>query len=293
MSTTRVYMKKLGSFALMCLFLLAAGQTGALAAPASGPKDAVLIAAFGTSVEKARSSYAAIEKQVRLAFPDREISWSWTAHSLLKTGKSRLSPQEALAKLATEGVKNVFVLSLHVIPGAEYHNLIRTARAFEGLPKGIRRITVSPPLLHDTESLKKVAEILVQSLPEKRKAGEAVVFVGHGTHHSAGVYYPALQHYLRGLDKNVFVGTVEDNLNLETVLGELKANSLRKAWIVPLMTVAGDHALNDLFGKEADSWKQTFIANGIQVETVARGLGENPALAGQWVEGLKNAQKKH
>jgi sirohydrochlorin cobaltochelatase len=94
---------------------------------------------------------------------------------------------------------------------------------------------------------------------------------------------------LRGLDKNVFVGTVEDNLNLETVLGELKANSLRKAWIVPLMTVAGDHALNDLFGKE--SWKQTFIANGIQAETVTRGLGENPALAEQWVDGLKNAQK--
>ncbi|GFH63459.1 MAG: periplasmic sirohydrochlorin cobaltochelatase/ferrochelatase [Candidatus Desulfovibrio kirbyi] len=258
----------------------------ARAAPA---KDAVLIAAFGTSVKKARDAYAGIEKQVRLAFPDREIRWAWTAHSLLKTDEksSRLSPQEALAKLATEGVKNVSVLSLHVIPGAEYHNLVKTARTFEGLPKGIRSITVSPPLLHDTGSIKAVAEILARGLPEKRTRDEAVIFVGHGTHHPAGVYYPALQYYMHQLDPNIFVGTVEDNLNLETVLAAVRAKSPRAVWLVPLMTVAGDHTVNDLFGAQKDSWRQAFTSAGIQVKTVASGLGENTELVRLWVNGLR------
>ena len=253
------------------------------------PDDVILIVAFGTSVEKARVSYANVEKEVKTAFPGKEIRWAWTAHSLLKTGPDALSPQEALAKLGTEGVKNVAILSLHIIPGEEYSNLVKTAEAFEGLPKGLEKVRLSRPLLSDTESLSVVADILLKSLPGQRKKDEAVVFVGHGTHHPAGVYYPALQYYLKAKDKNAFVGTVEGDLDLEAITGVLKAAGIKKIWLTPLMTVAGDHAQNDLFGDEDDSWKKHLSANGIQVTPIEKGLGENPAVIGQWVERLKKS----
>lgn len=255
-------------------------------------KEAVLIVAFGTSIEKARVSYQNVEKQVRAAFPNHDVSWAWTAHSLLKTGPEgmpMLSPQEAFAKLATEGVKEVSVLSLHVIPGEEYNALVQTAEAFEGLPKGLETIRLSPPLLNGTESTKEVAKLLLQSLPKERKAGEAVLFVGHGTHHPSGVYYPALNYYLTTLDANAFVGTVEGDLDLENVTAALKAKSVKKVWLAPLMTVAGDHAMNDLFGDEDDSWRKHLTANGVKVEAINKGLGENPDIIARWVDGLKHA----
>ena len=273
-------------------FLLAAASADAALAAKKrpdAPGDAVLIVAFGTSFEKARASYDALEREVRKSCPGKDIRWAWTAHSLLGAGPGgsrMLSPQEALARLATEGVKNVDILSLHVIPGQEYSNLAATARAFEGLPKGLERVRVSPPLLWDTQSMGDTAALLLRSLPQARKADEGVVFVGHGTHHPAGVYYGALQYYLGRLDANVFVGTVEGDPDFDAVLGALRAKKLKRVWLVPLMTVAGDHASNDLFGDEKDSWKQRFAAAGLTVETVRRGLGEVPEIAGRWVEGL-------
>lgn len=268
---------------LMTGFVASAHADGA----SGNAREAVLIVAFGTSYEKARASYDAVEKLVRNASPDREIRWAWTAHSLLGEGNERrLSPQEALARLATEGVKNVDVLSLHVIPGQEYSNLVATARAFEGLPKGLERVRVCPPLLWDTDSMRDVAALLLKSVPESRKADEGVIFVGHGTHHPSGVYYGALQYYVGALDPNVFIGTVEGYPDIHAVRAAVKAKKLKKVWLIPLMTVAGDHASNDLFGDEEDSWKRILASDGVKVEIVARGLGEVPALAERWVRGL-------
>ena len=257
----------------------------------SEAKETILIVAFGTSVEKAKKSYDQVEEQIKNAFPGYDIRWAWSAHSLLKSGsKPVLSPQEALARLGTEGIKEVSVLSLHIIPGSEYSNLVRYTQAFEGLPKGIKKIRLAPPLLYDTASMAKAAKALLKNLPEKRRPDEAVVFVGHGTHHPAGVYYPALQHYMSSLDKNVFIGTVEGDLDLKAVTFRLKASGAKKVWLAPLMTVAGDHAMNDLFGLEEDSWKNQLAENGFTVESIHKGLGEYPDIVRLWIDGLKNKE---
>ena len=78
---------------------------------------------------------------------------------------------------------------------------MQTARAFAGLPKGIREIKLSRPLLHDTDSLDRVAQILIQSAPKERKPGDALVFVERGTRHAAVVYYPAMQYYMHSMEK--------------------------------------------------------------------------------------------
>ena len=46
---------------------------------------------------------------------------------------------------------------------------------------------------------------------------------------------------------------------------------------MPFMLVAGDHALNDMAGPEEDSWQSQLTEAGYRVESVLRGLGENPA----------------
>jgi sirohydrochlorin cobaltochelatase len=281
----------------MALMMLA---SPALAAGKGGKeaKEAILLVAFGTSAKKALVSYTNVEKEVKAAFPGQDVRWAWTAHSLLKSDPKnpRLSLQEALAKLAIDDVRKVYILSLHVIPGIEYSNIVHIAHAVQGLPKGIEEIKVSTPLLFTAESVAKVAEALMADAPKGRKADEALVFVGHGTSHAAGVYYPALQYYLSLLDKNAFVGTLDfekgdppapGSPGQDDILKALKANGIRKVWLAPLMTVAGEHTANDLFGDEEDSWKEVFKANDLAVETVNKGLGEYPAWVTRWVDSLK------
>ncbi|MDR3175105.1 MAG: sirohydrochlorin cobaltochelatase [Desulfovibrio sp.] len=253
-------------------------------------EKAILIVAFGTSVEKARVAYATVEQQVKEAFPDHRVEWAWSARTLLGTTPARMpSTQQALAKLGADGTEDVLVFSLHVIPGREYHDLIQTVKAFEGLPKGLKEIRLGPPLLHDTDSLKAAAAILVKNAATARKPGEALLLAGHGTHHPAGIYYPALQYYLSALDRNAFVGTIEGEPDFEEARAAMKSAGVKKVWLAPLMTVAGDHSRNDLFGPEAESWKRRLEADGFTVECVDRGLGEDRELISLWIKGLKDA----
>ena len=279
-------------FALLLAFTLFSFTTSASAAPAAKP--AILIVAFGTSVESGKAAYTNVDSQVKAAFPHHTIAWAWSAHSLLTTtaGQPMLSPQQAFANLATQGVKDVTVLTLHIIPGAEYHGLVATAKAFEGLPKGIRTIGISTPLMYNTASLQQLAAILLTQLPPQHAPNEGIVFVGHGTHHPAEVYYPALQYYLQQQDVNAFVGTIEGDMDLQTTLAKLKKQGITKVQLAPLMTVAGEHARNDLFGDEAESWKSTLEKNGITVTPLVQGLGEKPEIAAMWVNSLTSIMAK-
>ncbi|MDR2892941.1 MAG: sirohydrochlorin cobaltochelatase [Deltaproteobacteria bacterium] len=261
--------------------------------------EAVVIAAFGTSVERAKVSYSNVEAKVRAVLPGRPILWAWTAHSLLPRAASAdpvYTVQEALAKAGRAGVKKVYLLSLHVIPGLEYANLEQAAAAFAGLPKELEVVLLSRPLLHDTASLAKMAEILLQGLPGERRSDEAALFVGHGTHHPAGVYYPALQYYLSRRDAGALVGVVEGgegSPDLESVIHVLREKEIKTVWLVPLMVVAGDHAMNDLFGVDPDSWQERLKAQGFAVKPVQRGLGENPAIVDLWAERLQELSAKN
>jgi sirohydrochlorin cobaltochelatase len=73
---------------------------------------------------------------------------------------------------------------------------------------------------------------------------------------------------------NVFVGTVEAYPDVETVLKHVKAFRPEKITLLPLMVVAGDHAINDMAGSEEDSWKSIFENAGFKVDCILKGLGE-------------------
>jgi len=188
-----------------------------------------------------------------------------------KRGKQIDSPTEALAKMGENGFTHVAVQSLHIIPGEEYSNLKLTVEAFNKMPKGIQVCTLGTPLLFTDTDNKKVATFIDAEYKNRTGVQSAVVFMGHGTHHSSNIYYPGFQYYLN------------------QVISELKTNKIEDITLVPFMSVAGDHAKNDMAGDEPDSWKSVLEKEGFKVETVLKGLAEYNPVVEVWVEHLKGA----
>ncbi|MBU1230426.1 MAG: sirohydrochlorin cobaltochelatase [Proteobacteria bacterium] len=258
-------------------------------------KRGILLVAFGTSVPEAVQAIDAIRQQAEAAFPGLPVRLAYSSRiirdKLAGEGAAKKSPAQALADMAAEGFTEVAVQSLHSIPGREYSDIKATAEAFQAMPKGLRKVSVGRPLLYSHADIAKAAEAVLGFLPGHKK-GEAVLLMGHGTDHPANAAYAALQLALWKRDQNIFIATVEDTPGLGEVIPELKRQGIRKVFLVPMMSVAGDHAHNDMAGKEDDSWASRLTAAGIRSEPVLVGLGSRPAVAALWIDHLRDAVKE-
>lgn len=78
--------------------------------------------------------------------------------------------------------------------------------------------------------------------------------------------------------KDVVIGTVEGYPALGGLRRLKERPQVRRVELRPLMTVAGDHAKNDLAGDEEDSWRRRLEAEGYETVCVLTGLGEHPAV---------------
>jgi len=263
----------------------------------SGSRQAILLTAFGTTVPEANTAYQNIEEEFRKAFPTTEIRWAYTSEfirkKLRKQGNTVHSPAMALSALAEDGYRQVFVQSLHIIPGKEYHDLLDMAYRFDQMPEGIEKIVVADPLLTSDADMRSVTKAMAGNLPKERKDSEAVIFMGHGSHHPANIYYPGMQYYLWNEDDCLFVGTVEGTPDLESILPKLDKQHVEKVWLSPLMAVAGDHAKNDMAGDEPQSWKSMLEAKGYQVNTILEGMAERDNIVSVWIRHLKQKMTKN
>ena len=251
----------------------------------------ILLVTFGTSIPEAQGAFADIEKRVHAAFPEIPVRWAYTSviirKKLAKTGQVLDSPTVALAKMMEEGFTRVAVQSLHIIPGAEFHDLRMTADAFTEMSDGFEQLRIGYPALSSTEDLSKAVDAVIGIIPEERKKDEAVVLMGHGTHHPANVYYEAMMYRLQQKDPNIYMGTVEGTPSLDDVRAMLLERGVKKAYLIPFMSVAGDHARNDMAGQEADSWKSILTDTGIECVPMMKGLAEYDAFAEIWVDHLR------
>lgn len=130
----------------------------------------------------------------------------------------------------------------------------------------------------------RTVDAILATIPKQRKKNEAVVLMGHGTHHPANAFYAALMFQLQLRDPNIFVGTVEGYPDVDLVKKLMIERKIKKAYLVPFMSVAGDHAKNDMAGDEADSWKSVFTQAGIKCVPVLKGTAEFDAFADIWVD---------
>lgn len=257
-------------------------------------KKGILLVTFGTSIPEAQKAFEQIDKQVKAAFPGVDVRWAYTSKiiraKLKKEGKVLDPPVVALAKMMEDGYTHVAAASLHTISGEEFHDLHRNAHLFGDMADGFQRILVSRPLLASRDDYERVAKALLAEIPKSRKPEDAIVFMGHGSeHHPADDAYAAMNYWMSKMAPNTYVGTVEGQPRLEDFLPELKKKGVKKVYLIPFMSVAGDHARNDMCGDEDDSWKKILEKNGMKVECILKGTAEIPAVVDVWVDHLKKA----
>lgn len=251
-------------------------------------KKAILVVSFGTSHADTRAlTIEAAEKQIQETFPEYDVKRAFTSQMIIKIIAKRdgikvNTVQQAMEELKKEGYTDVIIQPLHIMNGAEYDELVAESAIYAD---AFSTFEVASPLLTSVEDYKNVAKALEAQLPE-RKNDEAVVFMGHGTHHFANSTYPAMDYVFDDLGyDNVFVGTVEGYPSIDEVKKRLSENNVKKVTLMPFMLVAGDHAKNDMAGEEEDSWKSILEKEGYEVEIYLHGLGEN--------EGIRNIYASH
>ena len=255
-------------------------------------KKAVVCVSFGTSVPAGRENITAVENVLRQAAQDRMFISAFTSPTirriLRERGETVYSPAEALEALRSRGVTEVLLQPTHILRGHEYDKLKREAAPWRDRFDSLR---VGDPLLSDTEDLRTLAAGLSAAYPQQN--GETLVLFGHGTDHAADLVYPALQTAFRLAGRtDVLVGTVEGWPAFGDVLAQLRARSGKTVHLVPLMLVAGDHALNDMAGADPDSWKSRLEAEGFAVRASLRGLGVMPAVQAMYRAHLEEELRK-
>jgi sirohydrochlorin cobaltochelatase len=253
-------------------------------------KVGILLVAFGSSEASAQVSFENIDRKVKAKYADIPVRWAYSSHiirqKMAKQGKKLDSPEVALAKMMDDKFTHVAVQSLHTIGGAEYHDLRRTVGAFKGMD-GFQKIVLGYPLLSTQSDMERSVEALMTMIPKKRKKDEAVVLMGHGTHHPANAFYAALMFQLQLKDPNIFVGTVEGYPELGLIKDLLLKKKIKKTWLLPFMSVAGDHAKNDMAGDEDDSWKSVLTKAGVETIPVLKGTAEFDGFVDIWVDHIQ------
>lgn len=280
------------SLSLLCFFSSTCFGGGHGHGKTDDKGPAILLVTFGTSIPKAQAAFDVIEKKVRDAFPKTEVRWAYTSSiiraKLAEQGKHLDSPEVALAKLMDDGYAKVAVQSLHMIPGAEFHDIRINAGLFEEMSGGFEKVFVSYPLLAGNENMDKVVDAVIAAMiPKERKPEDAVVLMGHGTHHSADAIYSAMMYKFQKADPNIYMGTVEGHPTFDEIKEMMVAKGIKKAYLLPFMSVAGDHAMNDMAGGEENSWKSMLTEAGIECVPVLKGMAEYEALVDIWIANLK------
>lgn len=205
------------------------------------------------------------------------------------TGVARYQLRDWLKAIGDAQYERVAVQSLHVIPGEEYLSLMNTDIKKNFMIEDYPHIDVlkGANLLASDEDVKAVAEILYEHYQTKLSDKKNVVLLmGHGNpdeNYSANQKYADIQKALQShaANKNIFVGTVDYGKMLfwpkeeeelpadripESEIGNYpdciysqimkycKDNHLKpedvNVYLAPFMSIAGDHAHNDLWGME-------------------------------------------
>lgn len=263
-------------------------------------KKAILVVSFGTSYEKTRKlTIEKIEGMITERYKDYEVRRAFTAHGVIRTLKNKYgievdTPEQAMEKLKEEGVNQVILQPLHLIPGEEYDYIKNVVQAFQK-QNCFESIKLGRPLLHFKgegnipDDYDIMAKALMTQLPKELDDNEAVVLMGHGSHHPANAVYSCLQKVLEDCGcKNTFIGTIDGYPTLEYVINALKKKNIQKVTLMPLLLVAGDHAINDMAGEEEDSWKSILESEGFKVNIYLHGLGENPEIQNIYIRHLED-----
>lgn len=252
-------------------------------------KRGIIVASFGTTfAETRRLSIESIENRIRKKHQDDLVLRAFTSKIVVRRLKKRDNLHiddvgEALEKMKTQGIKQVFIQPLHIIKGVEYEKILSAVDKFKIENKEME-IFVGRPMLDREDDYKNVVRALDLEVKEEN---QALVYMGHGSYHNADISYEKLQEEIDKDHRHIYMATVEGAITLEDIIEKLKREKIKYVLLKPFMIVAGDHATNDMSSDEDDSWKTILEENDIEVKIDMTSLGEMENIQNIFIEHLE------
>lgn len=261
----------------------------------------ILLVAYGAAAPAGDKALELFTRRVRGEFPECPARWAFTSDLLrgrmAAAGKKADSVCKALLRMAFERYSHVAVQSLHLVSGAEYEAL-RVEVDKAGAEGGPERISLGFPLLHGEEDVAEAAAALLAHLPAEREADEPVVFVGHGGKQEWA--YSALERAVSARDGHILIGTLSRDREAEKIIERLRAlrppkdadAKRRRVWLLPLLALIGKHAIEDIAGENAHSWRGRIEAAGFSCRALLRGTAECEGFVRIWLNHLRAAMER-
>ena len=310
----------------------------------SGKDVAVLLVAFGSTWNNAFLAFDKTKAAYETAFPKADVYVCFSSDICINRAsvgenvddngnivkRDYYEPRYLLHAIGAAKYSKIYVQSLQVIPGEEFAAVVASVKKFmnngylasahlddEYLAKlaDNEAIFLGMPLLNDPDvDVPEVAKQLNTLYGSEAQQG-VVAFMGHGNPDTydtfkANVRYEQLEEELQKYSSNFFVGTVDmpDNYK-QDVLARMQAQGINsgKVFLHALMSIAGDHAHNDMAGEgddywdasdeesEDNSWYEFFSHKGYDVSVPVTnkhplGLLELSGIQNVWINHTKNAE---
>ena len=308
----------------------------------SGKDEAVLLVAFGSTWSNSFAAFDATKAAYEKAFPNADVYFCFSSDICInrasagENGESRdyYEPRYLLHAIGAAQYGKIYVQSLQVIPGEEFANVVACVKKFmnngyianahldDAYLKRLNdneAIFFGMPLLNTYEGegndVDEVAKQL-HAVCKDEVANNIVAFMGHGNPDSydtfkANVRYSQLEQALKKLNPNYYVGTVDaPGTYKHDVHARMVADGKTSGniYLHCLMSIAGDHAHNDMAGQggeywdasdpesEDNSWFEYFAHNGytpnvpLGSNNEPLGLLELQGVLNVWINHTKNAE---
>lgn len=239
---------------------------------------AILLVAFGSTWQQAYDAFDNTVKEYKAKFPDYDVYLSFSSAICINraaagenTAKRNFyEPKYWLEAFGRVKYSEIIVQSMQVIPGEEFSRVVNAMKDFGNNSNGdlddkyMSEVTLKlgMPLMYTEDDATTLAEALDANFSSYAQRG-AMLFMGHGNPddydtYKANVRYDQLEDALQAINSNYFVGTVDmkDNFKVQ-VLGDMQAAGIMSGSVfcAPLMSIAGDHAHNDMAGDD-DAWDE-------------------------------------
>jgi len=256
----------------------------------------ILVVAFGSTWEQAYDTFDKVVSDYKAQFPGWDVFLSFSSAICINNARAGenvasrdfYDPEHFLTAIGLAGYKQIVVQSLQVIPGEEYRRVRdsyvkdfmnnRNGDFTEAYMHSIdKQVVVGVPLMGEENDVDELAVVLNNESDIKAviNAGGTVAFMGHGNpenydYYGANIRYTELEQALQLINPHYYVGTVdmEDNY-VENVVARMQDAGIKsgKVQLYPLMSIAGDHAHNDMADPDDDeSWYSVMNAAGYQAE---------------------------
>ncbi|MBQ0061707.1 MAG: sirohydrochlorin cobaltochelatase [Bacteroidales bacterium] len=299
---------------------------------------AILLVAFGSTWQQAFDAFDSTKKVYEAAFPGYDVFVSFSSAICINRAaagehvadgaevRNYYAPNFWLQGFGMlKCYKDITVQSLQVIPGEEFTRVINYMKDFANNSLGdidddyLATVTLrlGTPLLDTKDDVEAVAKALDKNYGNLAKQG-VVAFMGHGNPdsydtYSGNVRYTQLEESLQSINPNYFVGTVDmpDNYKTSVWVRMQGAGIVNgKVFLHPLMSIAGDHANNDMAGDDGEdmnpdeyefneegeiedlSWKWYFQKAGYTCNNetcIVKGLLEVNDVRAVWMQHTKDA----